>query len=299
MEKFCWIQRLPEECLLHVLSGPHSRRVQVAAVSPAFRSAADSYAVWKHFLPSDHADIVSRAVHPVIYPSLKELYFILCDSILMDGGKKAFCLEKESGAKCYTLCARDLGIAWGDDERYWRWVFHPRSRFSEVAELRNVWWFDICGKINCRELSPNKTYKAFFIFKLTPQSYGLKYPAQQASVRLGSQISEQDVCLNPSEEDFHAHREHNVTLGGDEVIVGQIEDTVDHGTQEQASAAHNNVSDELRVPYERNDGWMEIEMGEFFNEDGDDGEVSMRLREVKVLGSKHGLIIEGIEVRTN
>ncbi|ONK79543.1 uncharacterized protein A4U43_C01F7450 [Asparagus officinalis] len=60
----------------------------------------------------------------------------------MDGGKKAFCLEKESGAKCYTLCARDLGIAWGDDERYWRWVFHPRSRFSEVVELRLVWLFD-------------------------------------------------------------------------------------------------------------------------------------------------------------
>lgn len=40
---------------------------------------------------------------------------------------------------------------------------------------------------------------------------------------------------------------------------------------------------------------MEIELGEFYNDEGDDGEVEMRLREIS--DWKSGLIVEGIEVR--
>ncbi|KAM7474180.1 hypothetical protein LguiB_021423 [Lonicera macranthoides] len=51
-----------------------------------------------------------------------------------------------------------------------------------------------------------------------------------------------------------------------------------------------------RIPEEREDGWMEIELGEFFSNERDK-EVKMRLMEVKGLQLKGGLIIEGIEVR--
>ncbi|KAF6173987.1 hypothetical protein GIB67_039938 [Kingdonia uniflora] len=47
----------------------------------------------------------------------------------------------------------------------------------------------------------------------------------------------------------------------------------------------------------REDGWLEIEMGEFFNDQGEDGAVHMILSEMKHGNSKSGLIIMGIELR--
>lgn len=42
---------------------------------------------------------------------------------------------------------------------------------------------------------------------------------------------------------------------------------------------------------------MEAEMGEFYNEDGEDEEVVMSWMEVKGGHWKKGLIVEGIEIR--
>lgn len=48
----------------------------------------------------------------------------------------------------------------------------------------------------------------------------------------------------------------------------------------------------------RGDGWMEVEMGEFFikeEEEGDNARVECSVREVS--GTKSGLLVEGIELR--
>ena len=42
---------------------------------------------------------------------------------------------------------------------------------------------------------------------------------------------------------------------------------------------------------------MEIELGEFFNDLGDDGEVEIQLNETQQGHWKTGLIVEGIELR--
>ncbi|KAK9009762.1 hypothetical protein V6N11_036290 [Hibiscus sabdariffa] len=55
--------------------------------------------------------------------------------------------------------------------------------------------------------------------------------------------------------------------------------------------------DKSRHVRERGDGWMEAEMGEFFNENGDDGTVEFSLKELDTSYHKRGLIIEGIELR--
>ncbi|KAH9680975.1 F-box protein [Citrus sinensis] len=49
--------------------------------------------------------------------------------------------------------------------------------------------------------------------------------------------------------------------------------------------------------HNRKDGWMEIEMGEFFNKNGDDGTLLCTLFDFDRFGSSNGLIIQGIEVR--
>lgn len=51
-----------------------------------------------------------------------------------------------------------------------------------------------------------------------------------------------------------------------------------------------------QLSQDRGDGWIEIEMGEFFNENGDDGIVVCRLYESGSV-KKHGIIIQGIELR--
>ncbi|XP_044493825.1 putative F-box protein PP2-B12 [Mangifera indica] len=47
----------------------------------------------------------------------------------------------------------------------------------------------------------------------------------------------------------------------------------------------------------RGDGWKEIEMGEFFNENGDDGTLICSLSDFSSRHIKQGLFIEGIELR--
>ena len=51
-------------------------------------------------------------------------------------------------------------------------------------------------------------------------------------------------------------------------------------------------------PNQREDGWLEIELGQFFNGGGEDDELQIKLMEV-IAGNvtKTGLIVEGIEIR--
>lgn len=53
------------------------------------------------------------------------------------------------------------------------------------------------------------------------------------------------------------------------------------------------------LPRDRGDGWKEIEMGEFFNEHGEDGPVLCSVKEIVLdkYRTKSGLIVEGIELR--
>ncbi|GMN62510.1 hypothetical protein TIFTF001_031580 [Ficus carica] len=53
------------------------------------------------------------------------------------------------------------------------------------------------------------------------------------------------------------------------------------------------------LPQDRGDRWKEIEMGEFFNEHGEDGPVLCSLKEIVIekYRTKSALIVEGIELR--
>ncbi|OMO88402.1 hypothetical protein COLO4_20279 [Corchorus olitorius] len=130
------------------------------------------------------------------------------------------------------------------------------ERFSEVAELRLVWWLDIMGKIETRILSSRTNYAAYLAFKLNTHNYG---------------FSNRTVGLQVNVEGSAAGEVRNVLLNPQENVPQQVQ--------------------------ERGDGWKEIEMGEFWNECGDDGTVECSIREFDSSFSKKGLIIEGIELR--
>ncbi|XVE81398.1 hypothetical protein DITRI_Ditri15bG0060100 [Diplodiscus trichospermus] len=152
--------------------------------------------------------------------------------------------------------ATALDVIRGDTPQYWRWTSLPESRFSEVAELQQVWWLEVKGKIEPRILSSRTRYATYLVLKLNRNKKGFR---------------ERTVALRVNVEGTESGKVRSVYLDRPENAAQQAQ--------------------------ERGDGWMEIEMGEFWNEYGDDGTVECSLRDFDPYLYKQGLIIEGIELR--
>ncbi|KAJ0015168.1 hypothetical protein Pint_21556 [Pistacia integerrima] len=266
---------LPEGCIASVISCTTPRDAcRLSLVSSIFKSAAEFDAVWERFLPPEYQSIISKSSpcpssssspsSLLCLPSKKELFLSLCDHpILIDDGKKAFSLDKQSGKKCYMISARDLIIVWGDTPTYWRWTSLPGARFQEVAELIDVCWLEIRGKISTCILSPGTDYAAYLVFKLTAESYGFKGLAVEVHVGLvGSESQKRTVYLD--------------------------------AVRGQASLPRENDG---HHPKERGDRWLEVELGDFYNAGDEDGELEMNILAVTPGHWKSGLIVQGIEIR--
>ncbi|KAE8799809.1 F-box protein PP2-B10 [Hordeum vulgare] len=256
----CEIARLPEELVSAALSRTSPRDAcRAAAVSPAFRAAADSDAVWACFLPP-LADLPPPVHGEPLPPGGKKDVFLRLSgsSVLLPGGLLSMWLDRETGAKCYMVSATELSIAWRDTPQYWTWTPLDDSRFSESPHLEFVFWLEISGKIHSNMLSAGSAYSAFIVYKLADHTCGLDSP-QDASVSVRGIDLVRKVCLQPNPQRSHA------------------EDVV--------------------LPRRRGDGWMELELGEFVCEGDEDGDVSFGLAETKCLNAKSGLIIQGIELR--
>ncbi|KAF5729275.1 hypothetical protein HS088_TW21G01438 [Tripterygium wilfordii] len=270
------LDQLPADCSANILSLTSPRDVgRFSVISSTLQSMADSDAVWNKFLPSDWQQILCRLVNSVDYSSKKDLFLRLCIPQLIDGGKKTFSLEKATGRKCYMLSARDLSITWAHNPLYWSWKRCPDSRFPEVAELRTVWWLEINGSINTSLLSPETVYGAYFILKLADRAYGLDSLPSEVSVEVGTLKSQGSVYL----------RRQDSAKQCKVYFLNPVE------------APRTRVTEgEIRTLKKRQDGWMEVELGSFYN-DGSIGEVKMSLKEVKGHHLKGGLIVGGIELR--
>ncbi|TVU27760.1 hypothetical protein EJB05_19260 [Eragrostis curvula] len=119
----CEIARLPEELLSVVISLTAPRDAcRAAAVSPAFRVAADSDAVWACFLPRDLPLLADGELSPAP-PSKKELFMRLsAGPVLLADSLMSMWLDRETGAKGFMMSARALHISWGETPMYWRWI---------------------------------------------------------------------------------------------------------------------------------------------------------------------------------
>ncbi|KAF8691706.1 hypothetical protein HU200_040092 [Digitaria exilis] len=104
-------------------------------------------------------------------------------------------------------------------------------------------------------------------------AYGLCSPYPETSVTLGGSQSTRQVCF---EED------------GDHLLpVWMV--MANRG-------GRDGIPQNVLLPRERVDGWMELEMGELQNDEGEDGEVSIKLMETSATVMS-GLIVQGIEIR--
>jgi len=286
------INELPEECLSHVISLISSRDACASSVvSSAFRSVADSDATWQSFLPPDYQFVLSRAVSPVEYASMKELFLRLCDHpVLIDSAKLSFVLDRWSGKKCFMISPRALWIVWGSAERYWNWMPLPDSRFSEGISLIDVCWLEIRGKMSTKMLSPQTPYAVYLIFKLADTARGLGTPLQETAITVGEEtVCRKLVCLQP---DDRGRTRRLRGPGG-----WGLSMTAVMGNANEVKKTENLPRKWENEEEGGDDGWMEIEMGSFFNSSGEDGDVEMSFMEVKGGHWKRGLILHGIEIR--
>lgn len=291
-ESACEIARMPEELLSASIAraGPRDA-CRAAAVSTAWCAAADSDGVWSCFLPRDLPPLADGEL-PAELSSKKALFMRLSDPgrpVLLADGLKSMWVDRATGAKCYMLSARALRIIWADTPQYWSWIPLHNSRFSEGAQLRNVCWLEIRGKIHSKMLSPNTTYIAFMVFNMAEESFGFDYPLQDSEVSLGASRSTRLVCLH--RHDGEGEDEEEVPQNYRDIRVPIIRRRLRGRNRRVPPGVH------VRLPQRRADGWMEVEMGEFNNEEGEDGEVSISLTEIKGGHWKKGLIVQGIEIR--
>lgn len=149
-----------------------------------------------------------------------------------------------------------------------------------MAELRTTDWLEIRGKIRTKILSPNTTYSAYLVMKIYDRAYGLDPIPSEISVAVGDQISKGTAYLRRRGDGKKQQMESLFYRNRVEMLRNRVKEEGDG-----------------RVPSERGDGWMEIELGEFFNGEASDQEVKMSLMEIKGYQLKGGLVIEGIELR--
>uniref|UniRef100_A0A7N0T8H4 F-box domain-containing protein n=1 Tax=Kalanchoe fedtschenkoi TaxID=63787 RepID=A0A7N0T8H4_KALFE len=288
---FCF---LPEGCVANIISlttPPDACRL--ALVSNMFRSAADSDAVWERFLPRDYHEVIdATAACQLLGLPKKQMFLRLSDiPLLIHGGLKSFFLDKWSGKKCFMISARDLGIVWGDTPCYWKWMPLPESRFAEVAELRYVCWLEIRGQIESSLLSAETNYAVYLVFKFTEGGYyGFDCQPAEASVGIsGGGSCTKSVYLDYAEVGVprQLHIVPRCVALFSRTRAQLLARQAPAPTREHASPA----------PKQRRDGWLEIELGEYFIKGGEVGELEMRLSEVKGGNWKAGLVVQGMEVR--
>lgn len=101
---------MPEDCLSEILSftSPEDT-ARLSTSSRGFNFAAESDVVWEKFLPSDYQNIISKSKSLMASPSMKQLYFSLCDSpILTDGGKMVLYFLSFSGMMINCVNLREV-----------------------------------------------------------------------------------------------------------------------------------------------------------------------------------------------
>uniref|UniRef100_A0A8I6Y8F9 F-box domain-containing protein n=1 Tax=Hordeum vulgare subsp. vulgare TaxID=112509 RepID=A0A8I6Y8F9_HORVV len=284
------MERLPEELLVHVVSltsPPDACRA--AAVSRAFRATADSDAVWSFFLPRNLPRFAKGEL-PCKPTSKKGLFRRLSDHpALLPHKLVSMQLDRATGAERFTISARALQIPRCNGLHRARACSLPncskedKSRFfSEAAQFCRVNELDIRAKIQRKMLSQNTTYAVYLVFKLAYVYSGFDFPHEVASVGFAGRESTRQVCVQGYVDDVD---------GADSPPRKHIFQGCTGGLSRDAIPSR----EEVHFPREKADGWMEVELGEFHNEEDDDGgEVS-----ISFMGeSKSGLIVLGIELRS-
>ncbi|XP_073042914.1 F-box protein PP2-A13-like [Primulina eburnea] len=156
---------LPESCVASVLLYLDPPQIcQLAMLNRATRMASYADFVWESKLPSNYEAVVARVFEKddVLSRNLckRDVYSRLCRPNSFDGGTKKVWLDKTVGKTCISIPSNELMITGIDDRRYWTRIQTEESRFSSVAYLQQIWWFQVDGELDFP--FPAGSYSLFF-----------------------------------------------------------------------------------------------------------------------------------------
>ncbi|XP_041998077.1 F-box protein PP2-A15-like [Salvia splendens] len=258
---------IPESCVACVflyLSPPEI--CNLARLNRSFRGAASSDAVWEAKLPSNYHHLLQLLSNPVVCESLskKDIFAFLARPNPLDDGNKLVWVDRNSGRVCMSISAKGMAITGIDDRRYWNWVPTEESRFSVVAYLQQIWWFEVDGSVT---------------FPFPPDIYTLSFRIHlgRFSRRLGRRISHFD----------HTH-------GWDiKPVRFQLSTS---GGQHASSECFLDVTPvaDANGSYKRG-CWIEYKVGEFLvNESDPPTEVRFSMKQIDCTHSKGGLCVDSV-----
>ncbi|XP_019183863.1 PREDICTED: putative late blight resistance protein homolog R1B-17 [Ipomoea nil] len=154
--------------------------------------------------------------------------------------------------------ARSLYIPHANNPEHWIWTWDSGH---EVCELLNVCWLEIKGMVDTKCLLKMTCYSAYLLFKL-------KERTQWVHTGLTS------VRYLKDKGSYSESRRSQVFL-----------------------TESKSFKDSGQFPNIRQDGWMEIKLGDFYVTSGNEGMVEIRFWNIENLHWKWGLIVRGIDVR--
>ncbi|KAL3645635.1 hypothetical protein CASFOL_010815 [Castilleja foliolosa] len=160
---------LPESCLASVLVYLDPPQIcRMAMMNRAFNGASSADFVWESKLPLNYKDVIDKVFEKDdgLCKDLckRDIYFRLCRPNSFDGGTKKVWLDKSTGKTCMLVSSNGLAITGIDDRRYWSRIPTEESRFSSVAYLQQIWWFEVDGEIDFP--FPVGSYSLFFRLQL-------------------------------------------------------------------------------------------------------------------------------------
>ncbi|GMI96127.1 phloem protein 2-B10 [Hibiscus trionum] len=250
---------LPEECLCLIISCTSpADACRSALVCPAMRSTVDSDAVWEKFLPSDYKSIILESSSPASLLSMgkKELYFRLFSHPILIQNA-TMSFQLEKGSGKKWYMLGARALSISWAETPHHWTWTPQPD-SRFPEVAelNHVWW-----LEVRGRIETRM--------LSPNTKYAAYLVFKLNSTGAISFKDRTVDLSVS-----------------------VDGIASRGAQKVSLASR----DDPRHVRERGDGWMEVEMGEFLNECGDDGTAEFILKEIAGYLNQ-GLIIEGIELR--
>ncbi|XP_038689908.1 protein PHLOEM PROTEIN 2-LIKE A1-like [Tripterygium wilfordii] len=129
-------------------------------------------------LPYNYEAIIRDADSPIDRSSTDKLYEQLCNGVFLNQKRKKYWVERKSNSNCFMLFARDLLITWAEEKHFWQWSYQKDSSdvFMDVAELLNVCWLEVHGRLDATKLSPGTLYEVAFVIMLKDPAYGWETP---------------------------------------------------------------------------------------------------------------------------
>ncbi|KAL8214785.1 hypothetical protein R6Q57_004234 [Mikania cordata] len=115
-------------------------------------------------LRDDYEGMICRTDPRLKYNTQEDLYVLLCAGILIDNGRKWFCICKSTGQKCHMLAAVDILRNDSNYELMDR-LSLSESRFKEGIQLQNATQYYFTCELEADMFSSGKLYEIYLVFK--------------------------------------------------------------------------------------------------------------------------------------